>query len=153
MVVLAIQFLLETQCLFPFFFFEWFYQFLRIVEEQNSFGLFDADLFYLGFLSQTLTIHKTAGEGRCFLTPLYHVFCLHRHFDLSWMMTAESSLLHKANSQTRIEILLSDRKLLTTKLRALNVSIIVAPRSGFYEAKTSSSTVKLSSKTSISGKI
>ena len=122
------------------------------MEEQNSFGLFDTELFCLDFLSQTLTIHKTAGEGRCFLTPLHHFFSIHRYLDLSWMMTAESSLLHIA-SRLEAEPLVSDRKLLTTKLRALNLSIIVAPGSGSYESKTSSSTLKIGSKKSISGKI
>ena len=39
------------------------------------------------------------------LTPLYHFHPLHRHFDISWVITAESSTLHIASSQTRNESL------------------------------------------------
>ena len=35
------------------------------------------------------------------LTPLYHFHPLHRHFDISRQITAESSPLHKASSQAR----------------------------------------------------
>ena len=58
--------------------------------------------FYLGFLSQTFTIHGTAGEGGGYLfnssLPLPP---LHRHLDISRAITAESSPLHIAGSRTR----------------------------------------------------
>ena len=58
--------------------------------------------FYLGFLSQTFTIHETAGEGEgIYLTPLYHFHLLHRHLDISRAITAESSPLHIVGSRTR----------------------------------------------------
>ena len=40
------------------------------------------------------------GEG-IYLTPLYHFHPLHRHLDISRAITAESSPLHIADSQTR----------------------------------------------------
>ena len=51
--------------------------------------------FYLGFLSQTLTNHRTAEEGEAIsLSP-------HRHLDISRAIIAESSPLHIASSRTR----------------------------------------------------
>ena len=51
-------------------------------------------------------------------TPLYHFHPLHRHLDISWAITAESSPLHIASSRTQTGNLWS----LTTKLRALKVN-------------------------------
>ena len=56
--------------------------------------------FYLGFLSRTFTTHRTQGEGIT-LTLRYHFYPLHRHLDISWAITAQSSPLHIASSQTR----------------------------------------------------
>ena len=54
---------------------------------------------YLGFLSQTFTINRAAGKGgSIYLTPLYHYHPLHRHIDISQMITAERSPLHIASS-------------------------------------------------------
>ena len=51
--------------------------------------------FYLGFLSWTLTNHRTAGEGGGhFFNSHYHFHPLHRHLDISRVITAESSTLH-----------------------------------------------------------
>ena len=58
--------------------------------------------FYLSFLLQTFTNHRTAGEGEGIsLTPHYHFHPLHRHLDISWAITAESSLLHIASCRTQ----------------------------------------------------
>ena len=58
--------------------------------------------FYLGFLLRPFTNHRTAGEGEGIsLTPHYHFHPLHRHLDISRAITAESSPLHIASSQTR----------------------------------------------------
>ena len=59
--------------------------------------------FFLGFLSPTFTIHRTAGEEGegIYLTPLYHFHPIHRHIDISRAITAESSTLHIAGSRTR----------------------------------------------------
>ena len=58
--------------------------------------------FYRGFLSRPFTNHSTAGEGRRhFLTPHYHLHPLHRHLDISRLITAESSPLHICSSRTR----------------------------------------------------
>ena len=55
--------------------------------------------FYLGFLSLTFTIHRTAGKGEGIsLTPLYHFHPLHRHLDISRAITADSSILHIAST-------------------------------------------------------
>ena len=41
-------------------------------------------VFYLGFLSQTFMNHRTAGErGSPFLSPLYHLYPIHRHLDIN----------------------------------------------------------------------
>ena len=37
------------------------------------------------------------------LTPHYYFHPLHRHLDISWVITAESSPLHIASSRTRTE--------------------------------------------------
>ena len=57
--------------------------------------------FYVGFLSQTFTIHRTAGEAAGYLFNFYHFYPLHRHLDISRAITAESSPLHIASSGTR----------------------------------------------------
>ena len=52
-------------------------------------------------LPRTFTIRRTAGKGEGIsLTPLYHFHPLHRHLDISWATTAESSPLHIASSRT-----------------------------------------------------
>ena len=62
---------------------------------------FSAFFFHLCFLSQTFTIHKTAWEVEDIsLIPFYHFYPLHRHLDISWVVTAESSPLHTARSRT-----------------------------------------------------
>ena len=82
----------------------------------------DAFFYYLGFLSRTFRIHGTQqgkGEG-IYLTPLYHFHPLHRHLDISRVITAESSPLHIAGSRNRTGNLplVSERKSLITTLRA-----------------------------------
>ena len=52
------------------------------------------------------------GEGIS-LTHLYHFQPLHRHLDINWAITAESSPMHIGSSRTRTG------KSLTTKLRVL----------------------------------
>ena len=65
------------------------------------------------------TWQQGKGEG-IYLTPLYHFHSLQRHLNISRAITAESSPLHIASSRTRTgNLLFSIRKLLTTKLRAL----------------------------------
>ena len=59
--------------------------------------------FYLGFLLQPFTNHRTAGEGGGhFLNSSLRLHLLHRHLDISWVITAESSPLHIGSSWTRI---------------------------------------------------
>ena len=58
--------------------------------------------FDLGFLSQTSTNHRTAGEvGGHFLTPHYHFYLLHLKLGISRAITEESLPLHIASSRTR----------------------------------------------------
>ena len=58
--------------------------------------------FYLGFLSQPFTNHRTAGKGEgIFLIPHYHFNPLNRHLDIGRAITAESSPLHIGSSRTR----------------------------------------------------
>ena len=58
--------------------------------------------------------------GGISLTPHYHFHPLHKHLDISWAITAESSPLHIASSRTQTGKLWS----LTTKLRALKVNFV-----------------------------
>ena len=58
--------------------------------------------FYLGFLSRISVVHRTVVAIS--LAPLYHFHPLHRHSDISRATAAESSLLHKGSSRTRIGI-------------------------------------------------
>ena len=52
------------------------------------------------------------------LTSHYHFHPFHRHLNISWVITAESSPLRIASSQTRTgKPLVSERKSLTTKLQ------------------------------------
>ena len=74
-------------------------------------------LFYLGFLSGTFTIHRIAGEEAVYLTPLYHIYPLHRYLVINQAITAESPPLDIFRSRIRTG---NFRKSLTTKLRALD---------------------------------
>ena len=78
------------------------------------------NLFNLGFLSRTLTNHRTAGEvERHFsLTPHYHFHPFHRHLGISRAITAESSP-HSWQPDSNRERFLSERKLLTIELGTL----------------------------------
>ena len=53
--------------------------------------------FYLDFCSQTFTIHRTAGEEGGYLIKSSQ---LHRHLNINWAITAESSPMHIVNSRT-----------------------------------------------------
>ena len=58
--------------------------------------------FYLGFLSQTFTNYRTAGEGRGhFFNSSSLPPASHTHLDISRAITAGSSPLHIASSRTR----------------------------------------------------
>ena len=56
--------------------------------------------FLSGFLSQTFTIHKTAGEGEGYLYNSCLPLLLCRHLEVSRAITVENSLLHIVNSPT-----------------------------------------------------
>ena len=60
--------------------------------------------FYLGFIygHPRFTGQQVKGKGIS-LTPLYHFHPLHRHLDISRVITAESSPLHIGRSWTQIE--------------------------------------------------
>ena len=46
-------------------------------------------------------LQDSGGGGAISLTPLYHLHPLHRHLDIIWAITAESSPLYIASSRTR----------------------------------------------------
>ena len=82
------------------------------------------------FFSTWVLFHKHSpftwqqgkGEG-IYLTPLYHFHLPHRHLDINCAITAESSPLHIASSQTRTgNLLFLECKSLTTKLRAFQTN-------------------------------
>ena len=70
---------------FPFNFFELFYQLLRIVEEKNSIGLFDT-----GFSFKSIHDSQQGKGDTISLKPLYHFHPPHRHLDISRVITADS---------------------------------------------------------------
>ena len=54
------------------------------------------------FFQEHLRITGLQGKGESIsLTPRYHFHLLHRHLDINWAITAESSPLHITSSQTR----------------------------------------------------
>ena len=89
-----------------------------MIESQDTFDFakihqlgFEERFFFLSGFSFT-HIHNSqdssevcvwggGGGGGYNLTPLYHFQPLHRHLDIRRAMTAESSPLHIASSQTR----------------------------------------------------
>ena len=71
----------------------------------------------MDFLSRPLTNHRTAEKGEVIsLAFHYHFHPLHRHLDISRVITAESSPLHIVAGLEP-----GKRKSLTTKLCALNL--------------------------------
>ena len=69
----------------------------------NASQTFQTIFFNLGFLSRTFTIHKVAQEGEGYLFNFSLLPpTLHRHFNISRAITAESSSLHIASSWTQI---------------------------------------------------
>ena len=65
-------------------------------------------------------IHRIAGEREAlYLTPLYHFYLLDRHLDISQAIAAKSSPLQIASRDSDREVLVFERKSLTTKLHAL----------------------------------
>ena len=82
-------------------------------------------------------IHRTAREREAAisLTPFYHFHPLHKQLDISPEITAGTYSLHIASTWTRNRLsLVSDHKLLTTKLFALKrkIAIYTENRNWFY---------------------
>ena len=62
-------------------------------------------IFYLGFLSQTFTNHRAAGErGGHFFKSSLHFHSLHTHVDISRAITVENSSLHIAYKNAILEM-------------------------------------------------
>ena len=76
----------------------------NIIRETIKVGEKKGWIFFLSEFSFT-NIHESQdcrGKGKGIsLTPHYHFQPLHRHLDISWAITAESSPLHKASSRSR----------------------------------------------------
>ena len=83
-VVLVRKFMLKPQC-FSTIFFELFHQLLRIVEEQNSTGLFNTGSFFKNIRNT----HQSKG-GTISLTHLYYFHPPHRDLDISRVITVDS---------------------------------------------------------------
>ena len=74
----------------------------KLFHRTTSIKFFFFFCFYFGFLSRTLTNHRTVGEGEGIsLSPRYHFHSLHRHLGISKKISAESPPLHISSSQTR----------------------------------------------------
>ena len=54
--------------------------------------------FYLCFLSQPFTNKRTAGEEGGHVFNSHFLNSLHRHLSISWVITAESSPLHRGSN-------------------------------------------------------
>ena len=74
----------------------------------------------MSFLSRIFTIHRTAKDGEGYLlNPSLPLPPASQTLDISWAISAESSLLHMSSNWTRTrEPLTSERKLLTLKKAA-----------------------------------
>ena len=74
----------------------------------------------MSFVSRIFTIHRTAKDGEGYLLNLsLPLPPASQILDISWAISAESSLLHMASNWTRTrEPLISERKLLTIKKAA-----------------------------------
>ena len=68
-----------------------------IISDSVFFGFFSVWVFFREH--SRITVLQGKGEGIS-LTPHYHFYPLHRHLDVSRVITAESSPLHIASSQT-----------------------------------------------------
>ena len=74
-----------------------------VISDLTNFSFFYHFFFYLGFFQEQFRFTGKQGKGEdIYLAPLYHLHPLQRHLDISWEITAESSPLHIASSQTRI---------------------------------------------------
>ena len=71
---------------------------LKLKRSGWEFLFFSIWLFF--YEHSRFTGQQGKGEG-IYLTRLYHFHPLHRHLDISWAITAESSPLHIAGSRTR----------------------------------------------------
>ena len=87
----------------------------------NTSKIFSFFFFYRGFLSRTFTIHGTAGEGGGYLfnssLPLSPASQALRHWPSDYCRELTSA--HSWQPDSNREPLVSERKLLTTKLRFL----------------------------------
>ena len=66
----------------------------------TQFAQFFFSIFFFFHDHSQFTGLQGKGEGIS-LTPHYHFHSLHRHLDISWAITAESSPLHIASSRAR----------------------------------------------------
>ena len=105
---------------------------LLVTARYCSFLLLDF-FFYFGFLSRTFTIHETAGEGGGYLfnsslpLPPASQTLRHQPGDYCRELTSANSWQPDSNR----EPLVSERKLLTTKLRAL---CLLYPKESFMSS-------------------
>ena len=68
---------------------------------ENSLTMTFTGKFVLVFLSRIFSIHRTPEERERYLfNSLYHFHSLHRHLDISRVITVECLPLHVASSQT-----------------------------------------------------
>ena len=80
---------------------------VRITYQQTLWNVFnsyicDKQFFIWVFFHEHSRFTGQQGRGEVIsLTPLYHFHLLHRHLDISWVITAESSPLHIARSHTQ----------------------------------------------------
>ena len=99
-------------------------QFEQKCRKRHGKNFLDFFFFYLGFLSRTFTIHGTAGEGGGYLfnssLPLPPASQALRHWPGNYCRGLASA--HGWQPDSNREPLVSERKLLTTKLRALKIS-------------------------------
>ena len=73
--------------------------FIEIILEYGCSPIISFSIWVLFHEHSRITGLQGKGEGIS-LTPHYHFYPLHRPLGISWVITAESSPLHIANSQT-----------------------------------------------------
>ena len=66
----------------------------------SLFFLFRFSIWVFFHEHSRITLLQGKGE-RIYLTPHYHFHLLHRHLDISWVITAQSSPLHLASIPTQ----------------------------------------------------
>ena len=115
----------------------------KLQYQQKASKVINYEDIYIYFFSIGVFFHEHSrstgqqgkGEG-IYLTPLYHLQPLHRHLDISRAnYCRELTSAHSWQPDSSREPLFSERKSLTTKLRALDIIVGYNRRFSLYKGK------------------